>query len=164
MCFKIPNPGRLRRQIPHPGKSIDDPALKAFPTFCFSEGTRWNETEAQADNFIHDRVTVFCLFKPRFIYAKVLMEKLLLVFTVTPSKIKIKTVQQIEQPRIWQMNWSKYAKTLAKIQVGEICYSFMRDIQDIQRNVPKNAPLYLVSRFASMIWLKNKKLKLTPQS
>ena len=66
ICFKIPNPGRLRRQIPHPGKSIEDPALKAFPTFCFSEGKQCNVTEAQVDNFIHNRVNVFCHRKPRF--------------------------------------------------------------------------------------------------
>ena len=79
---------------------------------------------------------------PGDVYANVLMEKLLLVFTVTPSKIKIKTVQQIEQSRIWQMNWSKYAKTLAKIQVSAIFYSFISCfMRDIQRNVPTNALL-----------------------
>lgn len=94
---------------------------------------------------------------PGDIYAKVLMEKLLLVFTLTPSKTKIKTVQQIEHYRIWQTNWSKYARTPAKIQVGAIFHNFMLDIK---RNVPTNAPLSLVSRFASVFWLKKLKIKI----
>ena len=49
--------------------------------------------------------------------------ELLLVFSVTPSKIddkiKIKTIRQIKS-RIWEMKGRKYTKTLAKIWVKGI--------------------------------------------
>ena len=55
--------------------------------------------------------------------------KQLLVFTVTPSKIKIKTAQLIKS-RIWEVKEGKCTKTLAKIQVGEIFH-----MRDIRRNI-----------------------------
>ena len=45
----------------------------------------------------------------------------MLVFSVTPSKIKIKTEQQIKS-RIWNMKGGKYAKTLGKIQVSSVFF------------------------------------------
>ena len=52
----------------------------------------------------------------------------MLFFSVTPSKIKIKTVQQIKS-RIWAMKGGKYAKALAKIQISAGFYK-----RDIRRN------------------------------
>ena len=41
------------------------------------------------------------------------------VFTITPSKIKIETIQY-RKYRIWEMKEDKYAKGLAKNQVGAV--------------------------------------------
>ena len=41
------------------------------------------------------------------------------VFTITPSKIKIETIQY-RKSRIWEMKGDKYAKGLAKNQVGAV--------------------------------------------
>ena len=43
----------------------------------------------------------------------------MLIFSVKPSKIKIKTEQQIKS-RIWNMKGGNYAKTRGKIQVSSV--------------------------------------------
>ena len=54
------------------------------------------------------------VFMPNVYYKSPILILLLLIFPVTSSKIKIKTVQQIKS-KIWEIKESKCEKTLAKI-------------------------------------------------
>ena len=77
-------------------------------------------------------MSIFARFGNDFQCMQIRSFKFLLVITVKPSNIEIKTIQW-NKSRNWDMKGGKYTKIFAKIQVNAIFH-----MRDIRRNfVPK---------------------------
>ena len=77
-------------------------------------------------------MSIFARFDNDFQCMQIQSFKFLLVITVKPSNIEIKTIQW-NKSRNWDMKGGKYTKIFAKIQVNVIFH-----MRDIRRNfVPK---------------------------